>query len=139
DAAVGRLGAPESELGRVFSGTGRAQSLRRLLVPARARPGRAPGALGELQGVRPARAHRRVHAGTGPAARAPPERAQGSTGDAGLMLYVIKGTDGPQSLERRRAARAEHLARLEALQREGRLLLAGPLPAIDAEDPGPAG
>lgn len=55
------------------------------------------------------------------------------------MLYVIKATDHPKSLERRRAARAEHLARLEALKREGRLLLAGPLPAIDAEDPGPAG
>ena len=55
------------------------------------------------------------------------------------MYYVIKATDHPQSLERRRAARGEHLARLDALKREGRLLLAGPLPAIDAEDPGPAG
>lgn len=55
------------------------------------------------------------------------------------MYYVIKAADHPQSSERRRAARAAHLARLEALAREGRLLLAGPLPAIDAEDPGPAG
>lgn len=55
------------------------------------------------------------------------------------MYYVIKGTDHPGSLARRARARPEHLARLEELKRAGRLLLAGPLPAIDAEDPGPAG
>ncbi|GAB6042299.1 YciI family protein [Endothiovibrio diazotrophicus] len=43
------------------------------------------------------------------------------------------------SLERRLAARPAHLERLQALKGEGRLLLAGPHPAIDAEDPGPAG
>lgn len=55
------------------------------------------------------------------------------------MYYVIKGTDRPQSLEQRRTERPHHLRRLQALQQEGRLLLAGPLPAIDCEDPGPAG
>ena len=55
------------------------------------------------------------------------------------MLYVIHGTDRPDSLARRLAARPAHLERLAALRDEGRLLLAGPIPAIDAEDPGPAG
>lgn len=55
------------------------------------------------------------------------------------MWYAIIGRDAPGSLERRMAARAAHLARLEALQAAGRLLLAGPFPAVDAEDPGPAG
>lgn len=55
------------------------------------------------------------------------------------MWYAITGTDHPDSLERRLAARGAHLARLEALQQQGRLLLAGPFPAIDAEQPGPAG
>jgi uncharacterized protein len=55
------------------------------------------------------------------------------------MLYAILGRDRPDSLERRRAARPEHLARLRALSEAGRLVLAGPLPAIDAPDPGPAG
>lgn len=55
------------------------------------------------------------------------------------MWYVIVGTDHPDSLDRRMAARPAHLARLEALQAEGRMLLAGPFPAIDAEQPGPAG
>lgn len=52
---------------------------------------------------------------------------------------MIQSDDVPDSLERRLGARPAHLARLEALKDEGRLLLAGPLPAIDAEDPGPAG
>ena len=47
--------------------------------------------------------------------------------------------DTPGSLEKRLANRPEHLARLQALQDEGRLLLAGPFPAIDSIDPGPAG
>ncbi|HEX9810763.1 MAG TPA: YciI family protein [Burkholderiales bacterium] len=55
------------------------------------------------------------------------------------MYYVIKGTDRPESLEQRLTERPQHLRRLQALQQEGRLLLAGPLPAIDCEDPGPAG
>lgn len=55
------------------------------------------------------------------------------------MLYMIIGKDVPDSLQRRLAVRPEHVARLQQLKDEGRLLLAGPLPAIDAEDPGPAG
>lgn len=55
------------------------------------------------------------------------------------MLYAITGRDVPDSLERRLAARPAHLVRLQALQDEGRLLLAGPFPAVDAADPGPAG
>lgn len=55
------------------------------------------------------------------------------------MLYAIIGHDGPDSLPRRQLARPAHLARAEALQREGRLILAGPFPALDTPDPGPAG
>ncbi len=55
------------------------------------------------------------------------------------MLYAIIAEDVTDSLGQRSATRPAHLARLEALQAEGRLALAGPLPAIDAEDPGPAG
>ena len=55
------------------------------------------------------------------------------------MLYAMIAEDVPDSLERRRQARPAHLERLERLKSEGRLLLAGPHPAIDAEDPGPAG
>ena len=55
------------------------------------------------------------------------------------MFYVIVGTDAPASLERRLAARTAHLERLNQLKDEGRLLLAGPFPAVDAIDPGPAG
>lgn len=55
------------------------------------------------------------------------------------MWYVIEGYDGADVLARRMAARAAHLARLNALRDAGRLMLAGPCPAIDAEDPGPAG
>lgn len=55
------------------------------------------------------------------------------------MWYMIVGEDNDDSLEKRLAARDAHLARLTALADEGRLLLAGPLPAIDSEDPGPAG
>ena len=55
------------------------------------------------------------------------------------MWYVIEGYDGDGVLERRQAARPEHLARLTALAGAGRLMLAGPCPAIDAADPGPAG
>lgn len=55
------------------------------------------------------------------------------------MLYAIVGEDAPGTLDRRLAARPQHLVRLNALQAEGRLILAGPFPAIDAADPGPAG
>lgn len=55
------------------------------------------------------------------------------------MLYAIISEDIQDSLERRKGARAGHLERLEALREAGRLVLAGPHPAIDAEDPGPAG
>lgn len=56
-----------------------------------------------------------------------------------MNLYAIVGDDVPDSLPLRLAARPAHLARLQALQGEGRLLLAGPFPAIDSPDPGPAG
>lgn len=55
------------------------------------------------------------------------------------MLYMILGEDTPDSLPRRRQARETHLERIKALRDQGRLALAGPHPAIDAEDPGPAG
>lgn len=55
------------------------------------------------------------------------------------MLYVLLGEDAPGSLEARMSARPAHLSRLEALRDEGRLLMAGPMPAIDSPDPGPAG
>ena len=55
------------------------------------------------------------------------------------MYYVIYAQDRPDSLSQRLASRPEHLARLETLQAEGRLLLAGPCPAIDSNDPGTAG
>lgn len=55
------------------------------------------------------------------------------------LFYAIIGSDVADSLDRRLAARPAHLARLEALRDAGRLLLAGPFPAIDSADPGPAG
>ncbi|GAB0152421.1 MULTISPECIES: YciI family protein [unclassified Marinobacterium] len=55
------------------------------------------------------------------------------------MYYAIIAEDIENSLEARMAARPEHLARLEQLKGEGRLLVAGPHPAIDSQDPGPAG
>ena len=55
------------------------------------------------------------------------------------MWYAIMAEDAPNSLEKRLTARPAHLERLYALQNEGRLLLAGPFPAIDSIDPGPAG
>lgn len=55
------------------------------------------------------------------------------------MLYAIIGEDRVGTLEARLAARPAHLERLKALQEEGRLVLAGPFPAIDSPDPGPAG
>lgn len=55
------------------------------------------------------------------------------------MLYMITGEDAPESLEKRMASRPAHLARIKILQNDGRLILAGPCPAIDSTDPGPAG
>jgi len=55
------------------------------------------------------------------------------------MLYAIIGEDVHNSLEKRLGARPAHLQRLQTLKDEGRLILAGPHPAIDSSDPGPAG
>ena len=55
------------------------------------------------------------------------------------MWFAIIAQDHPGSLDKRLAARAAHLERLNQLQDEGRLLLAGPFPAIESENPGPAG
>lgn len=56
-----------------------------------------------------------------------------------IMLYMIYSTDVENSLEQRLKARPAHLARLQELQHQGRLHLAGPLPATDSNDPGGAG
>ena len=55
------------------------------------------------------------------------------------MLYAIIATDVADSLEKRLAARPEHLERLQQLNAEGRIVLAGPHPAVDSNDPGAAG
>ncbi len=55
------------------------------------------------------------------------------------MLYAINAQDTPNSLDKRLAARPAHVARLQALQEQGRLILAGPFPAVDSNDPGTAG
>ena len=55
------------------------------------------------------------------------------------MLYSIVGTDVENSLQARLSARPEHIDRLTALKNEGRLVIAGPNPAIDSEDPGENG
>lgn len=55
------------------------------------------------------------------------------------MWYAIISEDVEQSLPLRTQAKEAHLARLKALHADGRVLIAGPHPAIDAEDPGPAG
>ncbi|MFP1921456.1 YciI family protein [Lonsdalea quercina] len=55
------------------------------------------------------------------------------------MFYVIFATDAANTLEKRQASRPDHLARLQILRDQGRLLTAGPLPAIDSNDPGSAG
>lgn len=56
-----------------------------------------------------------------------------------MLYYAIMAEDREGTLEQRLAARPDHLARLTRLRDEGRLLLAGPHPALDCEDPGPAG
>ncbi|MDO1529745.1 YciI family protein [Fulvimonas sp. R45] len=55
------------------------------------------------------------------------------------MWFAIIAKDHPGSLDKRTAARPAHLERLDKLQAEGRMLLAGPFPAIESENPGPAG
>ncbi len=55
------------------------------------------------------------------------------------MLYAFISQDRPGTLEQRLAARPAHVERLQALKSDGRLVLAGPHPAIDSEDPGEAG
>ena len=55
------------------------------------------------------------------------------------MYYAIVSEDVENSLEKRQGARPDHLARLETLKQQGRLLVAGPFPAIDSETPGDAG
>lgn len=55
------------------------------------------------------------------------------------MWYAVISEDHDDSLDKRLAARPAHIARLQTLCNEGRLLLAGPHPAIDSPDPGPAG
>lgn len=55
------------------------------------------------------------------------------------MFYAIISQDIDDSLEKRMSVRTDHIARLQALQDEGRLLIAGPHPNIDSEVPGPAG
>jgi uncharacterized protein YciI len=55
------------------------------------------------------------------------------------VIYAIYCEDHPDTLELRKATRPAHLERLQALQSEGRLLVAGPFPAVDAEDPAGAG
>lgn len=55
------------------------------------------------------------------------------------MLYAIISQDVDQSLDKRKSAREQHIERLLDLKRRGRLMLAGPHPAIDSDDPGPAG
>lgn len=55
------------------------------------------------------------------------------------MLYVIYAEDTTDSLEKRNSVRPAHVARLQLLQDEARLILAGPMPAVDSNDPGVAG
>jgi len=55
------------------------------------------------------------------------------------MWYAVIGEDHEGSLDKRLAARPAHVARLTALRDEGRILIAGPHPAVDSPDPGPAG
>ncbi|WP_455814729.1 YciI family protein [Pseudomonas graminis] len=55
------------------------------------------------------------------------------------MLYVIYAKDNADSLDKRTAVRPAHLARLQLLRDEGRLIIAGPMPAVDSNEPGVAG
>lgn len=55
------------------------------------------------------------------------------------MYYAIIATDNPDSLEKRKASRPAHLARLQELNQQGRLMVAGPHPNVDSQEPGDAG
>lgn len=55
------------------------------------------------------------------------------------MYYAIIATDNPDSLEKRKASRSAHLARLKELNQQGRLMVAGPHPNVDSQEPGEAG
>ena len=55
------------------------------------------------------------------------------------MLYAILSEDVPDSLDKRKSVRSRHIARLDELKNQGRLVLAGPHPAVDSPDPGDAG
>lgn len=55
------------------------------------------------------------------------------------MLYVIYAEDNANSLEKRLSVRPAHVARLQLLRDEGKLLIAGPMPAVDSNEPGAAG
>lgn len=55
------------------------------------------------------------------------------------MLYIIYAEDNADSLEKRQSVRPAHLARLQLLRDEGKLLTAGPMPAVDSNEPGAAG
>jgi len=55
------------------------------------------------------------------------------------MYYAIIATDNPDSLEKRKASRPAHLARLKELNQQGRLMVAGPHPNVDSQEPGEAG
>lgn len=55
------------------------------------------------------------------------------------MLYMIYSEDVPNSLPLRKVARPDHIKRVNELQAQGRLIIGGPLPAVDSEDPGEAG
>ena len=131
--------ATESNLGRVFLAGRFAEHLGRLQLP-RAR-------VGQLQGLRPHRDHARFHVRASLldrfqsriADRTPASKRGSALKRFRMMWYAIIASDVENSLERRLAVRDAHLARLRALVDEGRLLTAGPHPAIDSEDPGPAG
>lgn len=55
------------------------------------------------------------------------------------MYYAIIATDNPDSLEKRKASRPAHLSRLKELNQQGRLMVAGPHPNVDSQEPGEAG
>ena len=55
------------------------------------------------------------------------------------MLYAIISEDVSDSLPKRKVARPDHIARLEQMQAQGKVIIGGPLPAVDDEDPGEAG
>src|SRR5512139_3473757 len=116
----------ERELGRIFCLHGGCKSVCRLQLLDRC--------LGGLQAVR----QPGTDAGVCHWSEHDADQISGQ-GRKQIMFYAIVGQDVPDSLDRRLAARPAHVERLQALQQAGRLLLAGPFPAIDSSDPGAAG